>query len=69
MELKFFAKPGQNGQVFIGLDSMIDFLKHAADSKPEYAEYKQPILGMASLLEEERVKIKEHQKIISETLK
>lgn len=64
MELKFFAKPGQNGQVFVGLDSMIDFLRHSTETRPEGAEYKLALLGLISFLEEERVKIKEHQKII-----
>jgi len=68
MELKFFAKPGQNGQIFVGLDSMIAFLRNCPDTKPEYAEFKTSLHAMAGLLEDELVKIKEHQKIISDAL-
>lgn len=66
MELKFFAKPGQNGQIFVGLDSMIEFLRGHADKRPEH---KNSILGLANFLEEELLKVRDHQKTVAEVFK
>lgn len=66
MELRLFAKPGRDGQVFISMDSMIEFLRHSAATRKECVDHKLALLGLADFLEEERVKIKNQQATIAE---
>lgn len=66
VDLKFFAKPGQNGQVYISLDSMIEFLRDHSRASDGTHEHHRALRAVADLLEEERGKIKEHQKTIAE---
>lgn len=66
MELRIFAKPGRDGQVFISMDSMIEFLRHSAATRKECVDHKLALLGLADFLEEERARVKSHQATIAE---
>lgn len=57
IDLRFFAKPGENGQIFISLDSLIEFLREEPTSVLEEKHF-DALNAVADVLEEQYARIK-----------
>lgn len=69
IDLRFFVKPGRDGQIFVSLDSLIGFVRESADGvAAEQVELSRSLAGLADFLGEELERLKKHQKTIHETL-
>jgi len=67
VDLRFYAKPGKDGQIFVSVDSLVQFLREQSATRSMTEDEFRAIRAVSDVLERELEKLKRYQKTLQET--